>query len=345
MNKKVIFKGIACFIGGAVCVLAILGVGMLMDGGMSYSTNSGVYSSDGYYGSSSMTSGISSGFGAVNKGEVFADMDYAPALSESANSSMPPTSPSGGSSGSTMSSNRKIILWANVRAETKDYDGYVAWLDARVESLGGFYENKEILVRERGYDSREYRDLSATIRIPKESLSDFLNDMDAEGNVVYRNEGRDDVTTAYTDTEAHLESIRIEQQRLNELMAKAETVEDILSIEDRLSYLRYEIESYERQLRSYDSQIDYSRVTLDLEEVLEYAEPEPTGFFERCWDALQDNVTWLCTFVQDSAVFLFGHLPVIIVGSCVGVVTYKVLKKRRELRQFRKPDTQQEPKE
>lgn len=306
----------------AVLVVALMLFAIHMDNRASYKTD---YShSDNYY--SSATNGISSGFGASLDG--YADMDFAPALSE-AESSMAPTAPGSSSSAvqESVASNRKLIRRASIEAETTEYDEYVTWLDAHVDSLGGYYENKESRVREGGYSNREWRTLYATIRVPTSRLDNFLNDIQSEGNVVYRNETQDDITDSYTDTDAHLNSMRIEQSRLNELLSIAETVDDILAIEDRLSWVRYEIESYERQLRSYDNQIEYSVVTLSVEEVVTYAEPEPEGFFERCWSALQDNLAWLSSFSQDSAVWLFGHLPSIAMGT---VVIFAILHTRRQ---------------
>ena len=244
----------------AVLVVVFMLVAIHMDNRTSYKSDYGY--NDSYY--SSVTNGVSSGFGASAGG--YADMDFAPALAESGSSKAPVASDSSSSvAQESVASNRKLIRRASIEAETKEYDEYVAWLDAHVDSLGGYYESKESRVREGGYSNREWRTLYATIRVPTAKLDNFLNDIQAEGNVVYRNETQDDITDSYTDTDAHLDSMRIEQSRLNELLAIAETVDDILSIEDRLSWVRYEIERYERQLRSYDSQIEYSIVTLSVE--------------------------------------------------------------------------------
>ena len=52
-----------------------------------------------------------------------------------------------------------------------------------------------------------------------------------------------------------------------ELLSTAENMEDLLSIESKLSDIRYEIESYESQLRLLDNQIDYSTVHVEIFEV------------------------------------------------------------------------------
>lgn len=234
--------------------------------------------------------------------------------------------------GEVASSGRKLLRRADITVETTEYDDYVTWLEEQVSDLGGYFEQQSSYNRDSGYLDSECRTLNATIRVPATQLDVLLDSMAVNGNVTSHSESQVDVTEGYVDTEAHLYSLRTEQERLNELLSVAETVEDIISIEDRLSYVRYEIESYERQLRSYDSQIEYSVVTMTVSEVIEYTEPEPEGFFARCANAFVENVEWLGLFLQGVAVFIIGHIPAIALGAVIGVAVFQVVKWSRRKR-------------
>lgn len=223
-----------------------------------------------------------------------------------------------------VASDRKLIRRATVVVETTQFDEYSSWLREYVNQAGGYFESEE----ENNWSS-DSRTLEVVIRIPVSELDGFLSSIAVEGNVISKRESQEDITQSYTDTDAHLESIRIEQKRLNELLEKAETVEEILAIEDRLSYVRYEIESYERQLRSYDNQIEYSVVHMDLTEVVKYSEVEPEGFLGRCVRELKEHVSWIIDFSQDVLVYLFGRIPSILIGTVVAFITTKVVKKFR----------------
>ncbi len=83
------------------------------------------------------------------------------------------------------------------------------------------------------------------------------------------------------DLESHKKALVTEQDRLLELMEQAETVEDIITIEGRLSEVRYQIESMESQLRTYDNKVDYSTVYLYINEVRRYSPSEEAGVGER----------------------------------------------------------------
>ena len=78
------------------------------------------------------------------------------------------------------------------------------------------------------------------------------------------------MTLDYVDVESRKKMLETEQQRLLELLETAESLDDILTIESRLTEVQYELDSKESQLRTYDNQIDYSTVYLDIDEVVRY---------------------------------------------------------------------------
>ena len=93
-------------------------------------------------------------------------------------------------------------------------------------------------------------------------------------NITYRQENVEDVTLDYVDVESRKKMLETEQQRLLELLETAESLDDILTIESRLTEVQYELDSKESQLRTYDNQIDYSTVYLDINEVVRYTPQE-----------------------------------------------------------------------
>lgn len=147
---------------------------------------------------------------------------------------------------------RKIIKNADLNVETKDFDDFISTLNATVADLGGYLQSSSQGTTRR--TGLRYADL--TLRIPADKLNEFINLVDGAATVTYRNIYTDDVTLSYVDTESHLKALRTEQETLLTLLEKAESVEDLITIQSRLSEVRYEIESYESRLRTYDDQID-----------------------------------------------------------------------------------------
>lgn len=61
-------------------------------------------------------------------------------------------------------------------------------------------------------------------------------------------------------------------------MEQAESMDDIIKIETRLSEIRYELQTYETTLRTYDNQVSYSTVNIELYEVDRESAPEKQSF-------------------------------------------------------------------
>ena len=82
------------------------------------------------------------------------------------------------------------------------------------------------------------------------------------------------------DTEARISSLQTEYDRLLELLAQAESVDSLISLEARLSDVRYQLESYKSQLRTYDNLVDYSTVSISVSQVLRVTSPEEKSAWE-----------------------------------------------------------------
>ena len=77
------------------------------------------------------------------------------------------------------------------------------------------------------------------------------------------------------------------------LMEKAESVDAMtIALETRLTEVRYQIQSMESQLRTYDNQVDYATITLSVEEVTIYTPDtqEPKSDLQRMTDGFVTSV-------------------------------------------------------
>ena len=212
---------------------------------------------------------------------------------------------------SALPANRKIIRNADATVETLAFDAFIEQLSASVASFGGYVESSS--VGGRGYRSdRQLRYARYTIRIPADRLDAFLNAVSELGNVTSINTSLRDVTTNYVDNEKHLEALRTEQTALMEILAKATTVEDTITVQDRLTYVSYQIESYESILRSYDDQIALSSVTLSVNEVERETPVVEETFGQKVSRRFRESLEDLVDGFIDFASWLLGNAPVIL---------------------------------
>lgn len=248
------------------------------------------------------------------------ESDTAPAASAEAVS---------GSLGEIKELSRKLIYNADISAETKDFDQAKASLDSLIADCQGYVESSDLSGGANGEDRR----LSYRIRVPAASLDEFLGKLEGIMNVTSSIKDMEDVTGSYIDTEARLNSLKQEETRLLELLGQAETLDEILQLEDRLSQVRYEIESLTAQINTYDNEIEYSVVTLYLRDVTEYS--SKSSFGSRSWEAFIGGWNSFVSVAQDlviSAIWALPFLLVIFVVVVIAVICAKRSSKKKQAR-------------
>lgn len=202
---------------------------------------------------------------------------------------------------------RKLIKTVHMNVETENFEELLHTIEQRVEALGGYMEQ----FSSSGMEHSRYSNITA--RIPKTNLDAFMETIEGASNITYRQESVEDVTLDYVDLESHKKMLLKEQERLLELLDVAETIEDIITIEGRLTEVQYQIESMESQLRTYDNQIDYSTVYLEVEEVVRYTPQEPVGAWERIQTGFMENLYSVTEGIKDFFIGLIISIPMLVV--------------------------------
>ena len=222
---------------------------------------------------------------------------------------------------------RKLIKTVNMDVETREYDKLLSAVENKVTELGGYIESLDAYNGSTYYSYRSTRNANLTIRIPKDRLEEFQNTVSELGNVTSRSENVQDVTLTYVDLQSHRDALRTEQERLLQLLEQAESVEDIITIEQRLSDVRYQLESMESQLRSYDNRVDYSTVYLYIDEVEVYTPVEEETTWERISAGFMDSLKSIGEGIKEAAIWFVIHIPYLVIWAIVIVIIVLILKK------------------
>ena len=220
------------------------------------------------------------------------------------------------------SSGRKLIKTIHMDVETEDYPTLISTVTSRVEELGGYMENYD------SYNENEIgsRGCRMTLRIPAQKLDGFLVQLGEISNIRSRSESVEDVTLQYVDMESHKKMLREEQERLLELLEQAETMEDIIAIESRLTDVRYQLESMEAQLRTIDNQVNYSTVYLDINEVERYTPPVEKGTWERIGTGFMENVYRVGDSLKEFFIGFMVSLPILFVLALLAAATALIVR-------------------
>jgi len=214
----------------------------------------------------------------------------------------------------------KIIYTANISFETKDYNASNEALNNLVNKYNGYILSSDTWSNE--YEGVTYHNGNCTVRIPVDNYSAFMNETNGVGNVQNVSQNQDDITDDYIDVQTRIETYKVQEQRLIELLAKAENLSDIISIEDKLSEVRYNIESYQSRMNYYTKVTDYATITIYISEVINYSNNN------KIIKALNNTIDNFVDFLEDIAVFFIYALPFILALVVIVIVVVMIIKKR-----------------
>lgn len=222
-------------------------------------------------------------------------------------------------------SSRKLIKTVVLSIDTKDFDDLRKQVEEQVSSFEGYIESSDFSVNP-GTKSRNY---ALIVRIPADKLDTFVDETGWKGTVISKSENIEDVTLDYVDKTAYKESLQTEYDRVTELLEKAEDLDQILALESKLSQLRYELNSYESQLRIYDNQIDYSTIHIFISEV-EYESETSYTVGGRIRSGFRSSLYAIRDFFVNAFVAVLSNLPILLLWAVFIAIVIVVIRKIRK---------------
>lgn len=225
--------------------------------------------------------------------------------------------------------NAKLIYTADISLQTTAFDDSAAKLGALVEELGGYFESSSV----NNYSS--YRRGSYTVRVPAESFDGFCTAVGSICQLTYISRSAEDISENYYDTESRLLTQQTKLERLQELLSRAESMEDIITIESAISETELQIESLTGTLRRYDSLVGFSTVCISLEEVyrLDEVEEAPIGFGAKFLSALKSGCSSFVRSLQALALTIaYNWAGILLFAAAAAVVVCLVVRRVKKRR-------------
>jgi len=228
--------------------------------------------------------------------------------------------------------NRKIVYYGSFQMRTKNFDADYDSLIKSLNELGGYIEESSVS----GTKPEDWQDAgryaSFTLRIPSKNFGEFTRRLGNIGQTMSSSINGKDISLEYFDTETHIKTLRTRETRLLSLLEKAATLEDIVSLETALADVSYQIQMLETSLRNYDSLIDYSTVTVSIEEVNQVAEVKPSeeGIGTRISNAFYSVLNALADFGEFLLVFFIGGAPILVPLAAIALLIIVLLRRSRK---------------
>lgn len=211
-----------------------------------------------------------------------------------------------------------------------------------MQKVGGYIEASSVSGNRFEYNDNRYANL--TVRVPAEKSTAFTKFISENSTITRKEITTEDVTLSYVDMESRVSALETEKATLERLLADATSMADVISIQDRLTDVIYEIESYKSKLKTYDNLIDFTTITLHINEV------ERVDIVEEqtVWQEIKTNLGRGFEDVGQGCVrffvFIISSIPYILIIAAYSVVligAIVVCKKWIKKRNKTKKDTKE----
>lgn len=224
---------------------------------------------------------------------------------------------------------RKIIKNAYITLEIENYTENMKDITRYVNKIKGYIENSNVNNIERENDILTEGNLS--LRVPENHFDETLEHLRGLGNVKNERINSNDITKNYIDMESRLKNLRVQEERLRELIKKANKVQDILSIENELRRIRTEIEQITSNLENLNNLSSMSTINVHLIEVESLStkiQNVDKNIILKAKEGFISSINKIIEGLQWGFIKIATILPLIIIIIIISMMLWLILKKR-----------------
>lgn len=233
----------------------------------------------------------------------------------------------------------KLVYTCTVTVETESYRSSIEDIRESIKKCNGFIESEYEYGDASGYDySSENYEAKDTrikhnklvIRIPMDRYESFVNGMSAFGNVTEKNQDVVNITKTYQDTETRIKALKTQENRLLEMMKKAETISDMITVEDRLTDVQSELEYYQNDLNTMDNKVNYGTVELSLHQVKRFTESPEVSFSQKIKNRFEDGINAVAGFFRGLALMIVFLAPILLLITVIVIIVIWVIRRNKK---------------
>ena len=250
--------------------------------------------------------------------DILSDENYSPAVSSGAKYSSEYAEEAAYQEEDFISAedeNQKLIYRGHVNVSSEDTSKTFGDVKGVLEEYNAKFESVDV-------NNENY---SLVIRVENTNFTNLFNELQkVSGKVNNSSMSIEDETKNYSDNSRRIESLEEEYDTLLELLKKAETVEETIQIQDRLTYIKYDIDTYKDENSNIDYNVKYSIITMRIDSSkVESVSKESFG--KRVKDAFKEGFYG----GQEIILILIMLWVPILVTIAIIIIIRKILKHRR----------------
>lgn len=229
---------------------------------------------------------------------------------------------------------RKIIVSGSISLEVTDFDNKMKSIMDLAEKHGGYIENSNVDNNSSYYVEGKRQNTKTgniSIRIPSDKFQIALNEVKSMGEVKNENTNSVDISDAYYDTATRIENLKVQENRLRELLALAKNVDEILKIENELNRVRSEIDLMSTDIKRWDKQVSMSSLYINLREVKDsqLAGVDVTTTWGKAYKGFIKAVNNVIRGIESLFIFIVTALPYIAILVVILSIVYYAVRRIR----------------
>lgn len=159
----------------------------------------------------------------------------------------------------------KIIYSGNISLYTDDYKGTFVKVSEYTASIGGFVQSSSSSYIDKTQNTTVNSGY-ITARVPADKFKEAMAEIQKYGTTANASTNSENISQQYQDIKGQLDNLKIQEQRLQEYLAKAQNIQDLLAIETELNRVKTEIDNRTTLLNNWDKQISYSTIYVSITE-------------------------------------------------------------------------------
>ena len=221
---------------------------------------------------------------------------------------------------------RDIVYRGSVTVEVRDVAVAADRVESMVLAVGGLVADESST---RAHGRRGLGDAHLTVRVPPQDFGGTLDRVGGLGRELERTRSARDVTTELADVDSRVRTQERSVARVRTLLARADTIGEVVQIESELARREADLESLQAQLARLEDVTDLSTIEVLLvardETRLAPVEDDDLGFLAGLrggWEAFGEIVLVVLTV-------LGALLPFLVVAALLGLPTYALLRRNR----------------
>ncbi|MCR3921609.1 MAG: DUF4349 domain-containing protein [Firmicutes bacterium] len=231
----------------------------------------------------------------------------------------------GNDDGSLGNSEQKLIRTATLSMAVENVEDAIEAIVDAAKRAEGFVAESNL------YGPIDNRMARLTLRVPVATLDAIIAAIEATGKLQQSSTGSDDVTRQYVDLEARIRNLERQEERLLDILEQADTVDDILRVEQELARIRGELEARTAEFRYLNDRVDYATIQVSLQETSTASSTITSSGLKGVWQrgiaGLVNSINAMLTGLGSLVVLLFSILPYLFVISLVGMPLYITIRK------------------